>query len=220
MSINEKMTAIADAIRAKTGGTDALTLDGMAAAIPEVFAAGRTAGEAECSARHFVGKMYGSGTKSLTFGIPFYPDSILIAAVNPRALSAGHIISFNCNLRGIGYYLGLTFYMASGGVISYSSTTNERLANTVSYAAESGQLTITLPDSISVGFHSDMIYIILAERHETRTDKEIITEFVTHLDDEASDSVKLSQTKVNAAFTDDEWAELIALKPNRTFTLA
>lgn len=35
-SVNEKMTAIAAAIRAKTGGTDPLTLDGMAAAIAEI----------------------------------------------------------------------------------------------------------------------------------------------------------------------------------------
>lgn len=40
MSVQEKMTAIADAIREKTGGTDALTMDGMAAAIPAVHAAG------------------------------------------------------------------------------------------------------------------------------------------------------------------------------------
>ena len=40
MSVYEKMTAIADAIREKTGGTDALTLDGMAAAVPEVYNAG------------------------------------------------------------------------------------------------------------------------------------------------------------------------------------
>lgn len=33
MSVNEKMTAIADAIRAKTGGTEPLGLDAMAAAI-------------------------------------------------------------------------------------------------------------------------------------------------------------------------------------------
>ena len=33
MSVNSKMTAIADAIREKTGGTAPLTLDGMAAAI-------------------------------------------------------------------------------------------------------------------------------------------------------------------------------------------
>ena len=40
-SVNEKMTAIADAIRDKTGGTDALTLDDMAEAIPEVYEAGQ-----------------------------------------------------------------------------------------------------------------------------------------------------------------------------------
>lgn len=43
MSVNEKMTAIADAIRDKTGGTDALTLDGMAESIPEVYEAGKKA---------------------------------------------------------------------------------------------------------------------------------------------------------------------------------
>lgn len=45
MSINEKMTAIADAIRDKTGGTDALTLDEMAQSIPTVFNAGKEAEE-------------------------------------------------------------------------------------------------------------------------------------------------------------------------------
>ena len=39
-TVNEKMTAIADAIRAKTGGTDALTLDGMAEAIAGIEAGG------------------------------------------------------------------------------------------------------------------------------------------------------------------------------------
>ncbi len=40
-TVNEKMTAIADAIRDKTGGTDALTLDGMATEIPKVYEAGK-----------------------------------------------------------------------------------------------------------------------------------------------------------------------------------
>lgn len=43
MSVNEKMTAIADAIRDKTGGTEALTLDGMTESIPAVFDAGKEA---------------------------------------------------------------------------------------------------------------------------------------------------------------------------------
>lgn len=36
MSVSEKLTAIADAIRAKTGGTDSLTLDAMATAIASI----------------------------------------------------------------------------------------------------------------------------------------------------------------------------------------
>ena len=43
MSVNEKMTAIADAIRDKTGGTEALTLDGMASSVNEVYEAGKKA---------------------------------------------------------------------------------------------------------------------------------------------------------------------------------
>lgn len=43
MSVNEKMTAIADAIRDKTGGTEALTLDDMAAEIPKVYEEGKFA---------------------------------------------------------------------------------------------------------------------------------------------------------------------------------
>ena len=37
MSVNEKMTAIADAIRSKTGETEKLTLDAMAQAIPGIY---------------------------------------------------------------------------------------------------------------------------------------------------------------------------------------
>lgn len=41
MSVSEKMTAIADNIRDKTGGTEALTLDGMANGVDEVYEAGK-----------------------------------------------------------------------------------------------------------------------------------------------------------------------------------
>lgn len=40
MSVNEKMTALADAIRRKTGGTEKLGLDAMAAAVDDVYKAG------------------------------------------------------------------------------------------------------------------------------------------------------------------------------------
>jgi hypothetical protein len=42
MSVKEKMTAIADNIRSKTGGTEALTLDDMVSGVNEVYEAGKT----------------------------------------------------------------------------------------------------------------------------------------------------------------------------------
>ena len=41
MSVQEKLTAIADTIRAKTGSADKLDLDGLASGVEEVFAAGK-----------------------------------------------------------------------------------------------------------------------------------------------------------------------------------
>lgn len=42
MKFNEKMTVIADNIRSKTGGTEALSLDGMASGVNEVYDKGRS----------------------------------------------------------------------------------------------------------------------------------------------------------------------------------
>lgn len=47
-TVNEKMKAIADAIRAKTGKTDPLTLDGMAAEIAAISGGGETPANGTC----------------------------------------------------------------------------------------------------------------------------------------------------------------------------
>ena len=46
MAITDKLSAIADAIRGKTGGTDKLTLDGMAQAIADIETGGGSGGGA------------------------------------------------------------------------------------------------------------------------------------------------------------------------------
>ena len=40
MSVNEKLTAIADKMRSKTANTENLSLDGMVAAVDDVYQAG------------------------------------------------------------------------------------------------------------------------------------------------------------------------------------
>lgn len=53
MCVNKKMTAIADAIREKTNGTTPLTLDDMAASIPEVYNKGFVDGQAQGSGDNY-----------------------------------------------------------------------------------------------------------------------------------------------------------------------
>lgn len=121
MSVAEKMTAIADAIREKTGGTDLLTLDGMAAAIPEVFAAGVAEAEAACAAKHFVGSFVGDGTRVASFEMPFKPDILVvsnfsseimntasaIASVHYNGYTGGTLHAYGCVSNGGNYYMSL-----------------------------------------------------------------------------------------------------------------
>lgn len=66
MSVNEKMTAIANAVRSKTGTTSALTLDGMTEKINGIFSA-------------FYSYTPGSGNAYLTFEqVPFSVDLVSI----------------------------------------------------------------------------------------------------------------------------------------------
>lgn len=48
MALTDKLTAIADAIRGKTGGTDGMTLDAMVSAIEGISGGGKT-GEITCT---------------------------------------------------------------------------------------------------------------------------------------------------------------------------
>ena len=69
MSVNEKMTAIADSIRDKTGGTESLTLDAMATEIPKVYEKGKKAEREE-----FWEEYYTSASWAYAFYGAFWSD--------------------------------------------------------------------------------------------------------------------------------------------------
>ena len=52
------------------------------------------------------------------------------------------------------------------------------------------------------------------------TDKDALAREINALPDDESGTVTFVGSRVSAAVTDDEWATLIAAKPNWTFTLA
>lgn len=217
MSLNEKMTAIAAAIREKTGGTDLLSLDAMAAAIPAVYAAGKSAAETACHAAHYAAVVHGSGGISLSFPLPFYPDALIVMAADMRT-GSGQVVLYNFLPRSVSYYIGFYARTAdnSTNIASFSTLTRERL-NQVAYADGIFTLSLNTVDA-TAAFSADLDYIILASKTETRTDKEILADFVAGLADTGG-SVTLSQAAVDAAATDAEWAALLATKPNRTFIL-
>ena len=155
----------------------------------------------------------GSGTGTLSVPIPFEPDTLLIVAANMRI--------FTCQIavcvytpHALGKYLGGVQTTQSS--LSLGMAAIRRDQRLVSYA--DGVLTFTMIESVPVRFDANTDYIVLASKTETRTDKEILTDFIAGLAD-AGGTVTLSQEAINAAVTDDEWATLLATKPNWTFTL-
>lgn len=82
MAINEKMTAIANAIRSKTGGTDKLTLDSMVVAINNISTSSPT--ELLWS---YTGDTQPSGTVIDASTWTLGTDEVLIAVCIPNATS-------------------------------------------------------------------------------------------------------------------------------------
>lgn len=142
MRVNEKMTAIADAIREKTGGTDALTLDGMAQAIPAVFAAGEAESHARCVAKHFVGSFVGDGSRVATVAIPFQPDILAVSNFSTDIMNTQYAITtlhYNAVTAGtLHAYAGLTD--SNSGGYYFALMTASSVANRIVY--ENGVLTL------------------------------------------------------------------------------
>ena len=259
MSVNEKMTAIADAIRAKTGGTDALSLDGMAAEIPDVYAAGqqseydafwdayqdngnRTDYEAAFSGTGWTSKNFkpkydmaiGRGYTMFTRNTVItntedMPNNVKLDMSNMT--SASYIFA-ESSIEHIGTISSTNSYY-SAFVNCYRLVTIEKLiipdtiSSSSSYWKEAFDNakkleSLTIEGTIERnGFnvrwsplsHDSLISIVNALSADT-----------TGL------TVTLSKSSVNKAFetsvgaadgsTSDEWATLIATKPNWTFTLA
>ena len=104
MSVNEKMTAIADAIRGKTGKTDRLTLDQMAAEIAGITGGG--GGGLAYDMGEFVLDADVSH-KYTSAGIPHQlgevPDFVLIWTDDFADLSAENVNPYNDGAISVGY---------------------------------------------------------------------------------------------------------------------
>ena len=251
MSVNSKMTAIADAIREKTGGTDALTLDGMAAAIPDVFSSGEKSAydafwdsyQDNGSRTQYAGAFAGGGWTSENFKPKYDMDCVgtcsymfyysgISGDLVQLLVSLGVTLDFSKSTALHGLFnsapsitrVGIIDITAAGA--SCSSLFNSAKVETIDKLVVSEK---NVPNSWFYGcgkLKNLEIEGTIANNGfdvhwSTKLSRDSIISIVNALSDTTSGmTVTFSQTAVDAAFTDDEWAALIATKPNWTFTLA
>lgn len=185
----------------------------------EGVTAGEANGAAICAAKHFVHNFVGDGSNTATFCVPFEPDEVQVFGFDPTSLSQSNcLLEFCYDLRAFGQCVGFLQYVKSASAGMTSTAFSARTAVQRYSRADDGTITITGigTSSAVIKFGEGFVYTVVAVKHAEQTDKERITAFVNRLT--GSGTVSLQQAKVEAAFTDDEWAALIATKPGWTFT--
>lgn len=216
MSVDEKMTAIADAIRDKTKGTEPLTLDGMAAEIPKVFEEGKVAEydafwkeyyKTASWAYAFYGLMWNDKNynppepikpASGTSAAAMYQTSTITDTKVPLDLSGVSNINYIFyNARQLKTIQDITF--PTSGTASGAFSQCSALEN----------ITVSGSIRISLAFNSC-----------TNLKKASIESIINALSDTTSGlTVTFSETAVNNAFTAEEWEALEATKTNWTISL-
>ncbi len=182
------------------------------------YDAGVAAARGRCAAEHFVCSFTGDGSDTAAFHMPFEPDVIQIFGFDPVVMNTRCMMSFFYDRRALGQCAGYTCYGNGSGNGSYSLFSDAKAA--LRYLrTEDGTATVKGIGSSNavVPFGAGFLYTVVAVKYAPQTEKERITAFVNRLT--GSGTVSLQQAKVAAAFTDDEWAALIAAKPNWTFTM-
>lgn len=248
MSVHEKMTAIADAIREKTGGTEPLTLDGMAASVPDVYDAGakseydrfwdayQDGGNRKNYACAYAG--LGWTTDNFTPMHDMMPtNAYMMFRENPIAGDLVAILD------------------ATGVTLDFSDCTNYSYLFMYSYFSRVGTLRITQAAAVSLfqgaavktidkiilnsdGSNTFLNWFSSAKNLEnvtfegtiaqnglnlqwsTKLSHDSIVGIINALSDSTAGlSVTLSETAVNNAFATEEWEALIAARQNWTINL-
>lgn len=93
MALTDKLTAIADAVRAKTGGAERLTLDQIAAAISGISGGGTVE----------TGEFIGDGTYNVYIPLGFEPDIVYVRLTNDSEIYDSNHIYCVALIRDICY---------------------------------------------------------------------------------------------------------------------
>lgn len=215
MSVNEKMTAIADAIRSKTGGTEPLGLDDMAVGVGDVYEAGKQ----EILAEQFKTTFWGNGTFDFAIEMPFEPDVFCIFSPSDYLnFTPNTLRSITVDMKSVYRYMGVLARVTAAGAANNSSLTTANFMN--SFVYEDGVLHFRTTSSalLDSKWQANTLYCMTAAKYN-RDIKAIVEEEVRRLPDDSGGTMSYTRSRVMEYFTESEWAELIATKPNWTFSM-
>lgn len=187
--------------------------------VPLVFESGKAANQAEVDKKIYVGTAYFSDTNSMTVSLPFVPDKMMVFSMAALTMSSP-----------LTYYI-LTFdrtsfaeRCAQMSILDDSlSPYSARILTTSRdkyFKVDENGVTFVPPQSdvwASSLWIGGAPYTVSAYR-SGKSDKELLKEQIDVLS-EGGGSVTFLQSRVNETVTDEEWATLIATKPNWTINL-
>ena len=157
MALIDKLTAIADAIRGKTGGTALLTLDDMAAAIAGIPSGGGSGLDYDMGEVVLENDTAGIPTISVNHQLGMTPGFILVWTDDFAGLSADNTATQQCNLG----YLWLDRPMGLDQRLTAAATGT---AMTINFFIPSGdyRINFALPNTtayLAVSPTADMLYL-------------------------------------------------------------
>ncbi len=214
MSVNQKMTTIANAIRSFTGQSDTLTLDTMASAIDDVYSAGIASSNAIWSDHVYFNDFVGSDETSIELSIPFKPNFVAIYSFDPKIMdSRTTVVMILLDFNSVGRLGGSAYKVNAVGSFIGSGFLTSSVHNNFTY--EDGTLSCNMIDYC---FSSALRYNFIAMKYES-SPKQVATDKINSLSDSEGGSITFSQYAIENAFTTAEWNTLVATKPNWTIIL-
>ena len=249
MSVNEKMKAIADAIRDKTKGTEALTLNDMATEIPKVYEEGYNKATEENPAYYMWVKGFQWQGQTFPEGFNFVlrlrnkPDDMNAAIMRTTGIKA---ITLICEAEGACSFaqlirestvevLDLTKFKPKPNAFSYFAYGANKLVSIYGALDLSQCTTATLSFGTArslkdIEFVENSINMSIDFQYSTNLTTASLTSIINGLNaDVTGQTLTLSKTAVNNAFGididdvwtwTDEWNILRDSKSNWTFSYA
>jgi len=169
-----------------------------------------------CHSHHYTAFVTGDGTDSLTVKLPFTPDLVQLICTDPRLIYNNRTVYFlAADINCLGLAAGAFQYVRNGNVYGMTMTSTS-VWDRISFQ-EDGAVTIggLMDGDTPCLFTQGLQFQVVATKLTDKTIRQRYEEFVEGLT--GSGTAQVCKARVYEVFTAEEWAALIATKPDWTF---